>query len=76
MVDCVGKSGGLALLWKDPISVTIKSFSIGHIDCIVSYAELTWRFACFYGQPVATLRRFSWDLMRRLNSVNEFYGMP
>ncbi|KAK3221474.1 hypothetical protein Dsin_008499, partial [Dipteronia sinensis] len=31
-VDCVGKSGGLMLLWKDSVEVLILSCSLRHID--------------------------------------------
>ncbi|KAK2655391.1 hypothetical protein Ddye_008443 [Dipteronia dyeriana] len=31
-VDCVGRSGGLLLLWKEEWVVSMLSFSLGHID--------------------------------------------
>lgn len=35
-VNCEGegrrRSGGLALLWQDPILIQLRSFSINHID--------------------------------------------
>ncbi|KAF4394179.1 hypothetical protein F8388_005813 [Cannabis sativa] len=34
-VDCVGKSGGLLLLWNEDWEVSVKSFSVGHIDALV-----------------------------------------
>ncbi|KAF4370225.1 hypothetical protein F8388_007366 [Cannabis sativa] len=34
-VDCVGKSGGLLLLWNQDWEVSVKSFSVGHIDALV-----------------------------------------
>ena len=34
-VDCVGKSGGLALLWAGDVDVNLQSFSCGHIDVLV-----------------------------------------
>ncbi|KAJ4840727.1 hypothetical protein Tsubulata_026272 [Turnera subulata] len=30
------RSGGLALLWRDDVSVTLKSFSISHMDAVVN----------------------------------------
>lgn len=32
-VDCNGRSGGLCLLWRDSVDVSIRSFSLNHIDC-------------------------------------------
>ena len=32
VVDCVGRSGGLILLWHEDWNVTIQSYSKGHID--------------------------------------------
>ncbi|KAF4358768.1 hypothetical protein F8388_022535 [Cannabis sativa] len=34
-VDCIGKSGGLLLLWNDDLEVSVKSFTTGHIDALV-----------------------------------------
>ena len=35
VVDCVGKSGGLALLWEDGGEVDIQNFSRRHIQAII-----------------------------------------
>ena len=54
-VDCMNRRGGLALLWKAEVDLSIKSFSEGHIDSVVKQEEggLIWRFTGFYGNPVA-----------------------
>lgn len=39
VVDSVGRSGGLALMWKMEIQVTVKSFSKYHIDAKISAEE-------------------------------------
>lgn len=44
---------------------------MGHIDCIIQEAENIWNFTGFYGQPDASLRHFSWDLLRRLKGMSE-----
>lgn len=36
MVDRVGFGGGLMLLWLHDLSVTLQSYSIGHIDVWIS----------------------------------------
>ncbi|XP_073025074.1 uncharacterized protein [Primulina eburnea] len=65
-MDCVGRSGGLCLLWMDSLSVSITSFSTGHIDFIVTEGNKRWRFTGFYGNPNASNRLHSWELLRRL----------
>ena len=35
-VDCVGHSGGLLLLWQNSWDVSIKSYSKGHIEVMVT----------------------------------------
>lgn len=65
-----GKSGGLLLLWKDPMVVTIKSFSDSHIDAVVMFKALNWRFTGFYGNPRSSFRHRSWTLLKNLASLN------
>ncbi|KAL5750383.1 hypothetical protein ACOSP7_024986 [Xanthoceras sorbifolium] len=70
-VDCEGKSGGLILLWKEDLEVTILSMSMGHIDANVKEGNgRYWRFTEFYGNSNLNLRGNSWDLIRRLKLVN------
>lgn len=76
MVDCRGKSGGLALLWKESVEVFLKSYSKGHIDCVIKEKGNVWRFTGFYGQPQSYLRHFSWDLLRRIKGLNELRDLP
>ncbi|KAL5576320.1 hypothetical protein UlMin_018019 [Ulmus minor] len=40
--NCMGRKGGLILLWKSLVAVEIKSSSSGHIDAIVSHDH--WDF--------------------------------
>lgn len=35
VVDASGRKGGLILWWKEDMSVSISSYSEGHIDCCV-----------------------------------------
>ncbi|KAL5804943.1 hypothetical protein ACOSQ3_031743 [Xanthoceras sorbifolium] len=70
-VDCVGKSGGLMLLWNDVWDVSVLSFSRGHIDVVIKMENnLRWRFTGFYGCPIPNHRTDSWELLRRLKAVN------
>ncbi|KAK2637678.1 hypothetical protein Ddye_025473 [Dipteronia dyeriana] len=70
-VDSVGISGGLMLLWKDILVVTVLSFSSGHIDARVRMEDgFLWRFTGFYGDPKASKMSASWSLLRRLKGIN------
>ncbi|XP_073121193.1 uncharacterized protein [Henckelia pumila] len=64
------------LFWKSQFDVHIKSFSSGHIDCIVSHSQFNWRFTGFYGHPNVSLRESSWELLKRLASLQEFSHFP
>ncbi|KAL3839206.1 hypothetical protein ACJIZ3_023797 [Penstemon smallii] len=65
-----GKSGGLALLWRKEVRVELQSFSENHIDAYVFMENdhVGWRLTGFYGEPDATKRKKSWNLLRRLAS--------
>lgn len=76
VVDATGRSGGLLLFWKNTCDVNIKSFSSGHIDCMVTMQGQCWRFTGFYGNPEVSLRPMSWTLLRRLFDREEENSIP
>ncbi|XP_075475208.1 uncharacterized protein LOC142505947 [Primulina tabacum] len=76
MVDCRGRSRGLAIFWQDSVKVCIKSYSNGHIDCIVHDSKQDWRFTGFYGNPEVPMRHFSWELLHRLKDIAELKEIP
>lgn len=50
VVDAQGRSGGLALLWRDVDQVSLRSYSQNHIDVEVRVAGIDpWRLTGFYG---------------------------
>src|SRR4051812_31146705 len=57
VVECDGSSrdrrGGLALLWKEPINLSILSFSLNHISGKVEddWDDQPWFFNGIYGFP-------------------------
>ncbi|KAL4625871.1 hypothetical protein ACB092_05G056600 [Castanea dentata] len=63
-----GRSGGLALLWREGTDVRFKSFSNSHIDVNIHDGSIPtlWRATRFYGQPDAAKRYISWELMEVL----------
>jgi ribonuclease HI/exonuclease III len=70
VVDSIGRSGGLALMWKGDINVEIQNYSRRHINAIVRTFDNgpLWKFTGFYGHPVASKRRESWCLLEFLMS--------
>ncbi|KAG4109656.1 hypothetical protein ERO13_1Z049485v2 [Gossypium hirsutum] len=72
-VSSEGKSGGLALLWREGVNVEVQSYSKFHIESVVSIDDgERLRFTGFYGQTNPSLRSISWDILRRVGeSVRE-----
>ncbi|KAL8138861.1 hypothetical protein V2J09_004862 [Rumex salicifolius] len=53
IVDYIGRSGGLSLMWDDGMKVTVKSYTDHHIDVTISLndSDQEWRFTGVYGWP-------------------------
>ncbi|XP_074342276.1 uncharacterized protein LOC141679766 [Apium graveolens] len=67
VVDPVGRSGGIALLWKEKEQVDILGFSQHHIDARVKGDNtIEWRLTGVYGEPDRLQRHKTWDLLRNL----------
>ena len=62
VVPSDGRSGGLALIWKEGTEVCLKSCSHSHIDVVVRDGSMQnpWRATSFYGHPDASKRPTSW----------------
>jgi hypothetical protein len=68
-VDPVGRSGGLALLWKEEQEVEIQNFSRRHINAIIMEEGVQpWKLTGFYGHPEWAKRHEAWDLLSHLKS--------
>ncbi|XP_042988702.1 uncharacterized protein LOC122316234 [Carya illinoinensis] len=68
-IDRKGNSGGLALLWGKDFNLSILSYSKNHIDACVEEnvsKSLKYFITGFYGNPDASQRWRSWDLLRSL----------
>lgn len=63
-VDCNRRSGRLTLLRRDPLKVSIRSFSSGNIDFVVKHGLSHCRFIGFYGNLVVSLHIISWKVLR------------
>jgi hypothetical protein len=72
VVDSIGKSGGLALLWKLETVVQIQNYSRWNINAVVSAdsSAKEWKFSGFYGHPEVAKRLRSWSLLRHLANLN------
>ncbi|KAF4358315.1 hypothetical protein F8388_014585, partial [Cannabis sativa] len=58
---------GLLLMWKSAITLQVLSSSPGHILATVAGVGFSpWYFTGLYGNPDASQRRFSWQLLRDL----------
>jgi hypothetical protein len=55
-VDCVGRSGGLALWWKEEVEVQVRPWCHLFIDAKISYNGKVWRFSGIYGEPRSECR--------------------
>ena len=55
VVDYVGWSGGILLVWKEDLDVTIRSYSRGHVDALIishrgyklALYWVRWQASCF-----------------------------
>ncbi|XP_074266328.1 uncharacterized protein LOC141588804 [Silene latifolia] len=70
-VDSVGRSGGLAFLWRKEVDCTFVSASVHHMDFSIKGVEGAWRITGFYGWPAVGDRHLSWDLLRLLGGQSQ-----
>ncbi|CAI9100599.1 OLC1v1037728C1 [Oldenlandia corymbosa var. corymbosa] len=66
VVDAIGNSGGLALLWRKDIPVTLCSLSRNHIDIDVTLFDVRMCITCVYGEPDTSLRPVAWSRVKSL----------
>ncbi|XP_066316587.1 uncharacterized protein [Miscanthus floridulus] len=72
VVDCEGKGGGLAVLWRGGINVVFRSKSKNHVDLEVPEAGgAKWRFTGIYGEPQTELKYKTWKLMEWLREQDD-----
>ncbi|PPS07048.1 hypothetical protein GOBAR_AA13599 [Gossypium barbadense] len=70
VVNSEGRSGGLALMWRDGTNVSIQSYSKHHIDSMVNLENnRKMRVTGFYGHANPNLPSSSWDILRRLGDL-------
>ncbi|XP_030508978.2 uncharacterized protein LOC115723633 [Cannabis sativa] len=73
-VDARGKSGGVALLWRDSDDIKVLGYGVNYIDAEVTEKDGNcWRLTGLYGEPNRSLRRNTWDQIRTLMAL---YALP
>ncbi|PPS07274.1 hypothetical protein GOBAR_AA13381 [Gossypium barbadense] len=66
-VDAIGKSGGLALLWREGTKVDITNYSRNHIDSLIYLDnDNIVRFTIYYGNADQNHGNSSWDMLKRV----------
>ncbi|KAL9661153.1 hypothetical protein QQ045_025975 [Rhodiola kirilowii] len=68
VVDPRGSAGGLAVLWRSEVGLLIRNYSSSHVDA-VTRADFQFRLTLFYGNPIVSRRKESWNLIRTLDSL-------
>ncbi|XVF50977.1 hypothetical protein PTKIN_Ptkin04bG0146800 [Pterospermum kingtungense] len=71
-VDAVGRSGGLAMMWKEDIDLKLMSYSKFHIDMeVTDNQHNVWRLIGFYGEPDPQKRHEGWTMLKTLAQTND-----
>jgi hypothetical protein len=65
--DCKGRSGGLALFWRNGVDFQLRTVSRLYIDGDVKEKGFIWHFTGFYGEPSSDKKEVSWRALRTLN---------
>jgi hypothetical protein len=51
-IDVEGRSGGLAVMWKNNINCRVINFSRNFVNMLIEDEEMgQWRLTCYYGYP-------------------------
>lgn len=73
-VDCDGRRGVIALLWKNNINLSVLSQFKFHIDALIKDDDISkkeWYLTGVYGHPDTTCRYETWDLNQSLCRIEE-----
>ncbi|XP_022854365.1 uncharacterized protein LOC111375728 [Olea europaea var. sylvestris] len=65
-VESVGRSGGLTILWKPDVHLTILSYSKSHIDAKIESLLHSWFLTGIYGHPDTNKCIETWNLIRSM----------
>lgn len=71
VVDCDGKSEGLALWWRDNLQVFVMPSCQYFLDAAITVDGKTFRLTGTYGEPKMELRKKTWDAIHYLKSQDD-----
>ncbi|KAG7572302.1 Endonuclease/exonuclease/phosphatase superfamily [Arabidopsis suecica] len=74
-VEPRGKSGGLALLWKDSVQVKVLQSDKRMIDTQIKWQDKEFYLTCIYGEPVQAERGDLWERLTRMGQNRTFPWM-
>jgi hypothetical protein len=67
-----GRSGGLLLLWKNTVTIDLKSLHSNYIDVRVNGGtEEQWRLTGIYGEPAWAAKFKTWERLRELHGQSD-----
>ena len=73
VVPRINRGGGLALLWREEISLDIQTYSDNHIDAFINHGvDDAWWFTGFYGDPDTASQEDSWSLLKALSQQSNY----
>ena len=76
VVPCLGRRGGLVMLWKVEVDLHKQTYTHNHIDALIlTNATSPWRITRFYGKPEEHLRHETWTLLKHLSTQNSSPGL-
>jgi hypothetical protein len=64
--NCEGRSGGLALLWKDDVKLVVNP-GMSHYQIDATDDGFTWRLTGIYGELQTRAKEKTWKLLRILH---------
>lgn len=73
IVPSQGKSGGLAMFWREEVKLDIQTYSSSHIDAWVHGGDNVgwWHLTGFYGELYTSKRVESWQKMKHLCGTSD-----
>ncbi|GAU33334.1 hypothetical protein TSUD_165990 [Trifolium subterraneum] len=70
-INVEGRSGGLAVFWKDSSKCRVLNYTRNFINMLVEDEQWgEWRLTCYYGYPERSKRHAAWDLLRVLGNMS------
>ena len=66
----VPRSGGLILIWKNDIALTVNSATKNYIDTNISFKGVSFHSTFVYGEPNQSRRQIVWDSLSNLQGDN------